>query len=291
MDFPTLTEEEETALLSTAAIEVEAEPEPEETVIEPPAPEPEPVVEAPAAAPAAPPAPETPDAWARMRYEATQERKRADALAAEVERLKAPAAPAIPSPEENLGGHLQGKLSAVEQDLAEFKSWKQKQEKEINEQAEYSGAVNELRAIEQHYTTVAPDYNEAANHLRGMIATSIKMLNPGIQPEELAKRTIKEYLSRGGTAVLRGLNPAEAIYKEALSIGYRKTTEAAPIQDNAARKPDLDTIAANKKRSAGMAGTGGGAKPPTSGQAAVEMSNEEFSRLSSEETQRLLGFA
>lgn len=298
MEFPELTDEEEKAL-HTQVEEKEEEKEPDEeeseTEAEPEekkAAEPEekkeekskteePAVEAPRA-------PEDKSAAARYRFEASEERRKREAVEARLaEVTKKP----LPDKEENYEGHIEAKIETAEQRLARLEDAEAKRQATQSEQDTVVGALNELKQYESAYSAAAPDYQEASNHLKAMIATSIKLLEPGIDPETLAKKTIKTFLSRAGAALHSDVNPAQAIYNQALQCGYRKKEATTEAKEEKKTNGNFEKVAENKKKSPGMIGTGSGSKPPATAEATDKMSNrelEEFARLNPEELERLM---
>ncbi len=292
MEFPTLTEEEEKALYATKEKELEDKADtppdspPEEAADTAPDSAPEAAADAApeAVAPEAPPAPEDKGAWAKMSYEKREAEREAKRLREEIEALKAPKK-VIPAREENYEGHIEAKIETSEERIARLEAAEKKRQDDAAEQDKYTGALSELKSFETSYAAAAPDYNDASNHLKAMIATSIKLLDPAITPEELAKKTVKTYLTRAAVAMRDGINPAQALYNQALQVGYRKTVKEEAKEEE---KNNFAKVAENKKKSAGMIGTGGGSKPNTTAKAAATMSNGEFSRLDPVELERLM---
>lgn len=298
MEFPTLTEEEEKALLTQPTEGVEEEKPAEdvgEKPIEEPAPEKpaeeeKPVEEEKPAeeAPKAPDAPEDNSAAARYRFEAAEAKRKLAEREAEIEALRNPKK-TLPAKEENYEAHVEGRLETSEERLARLEAAEAERQKEQREQQTVVGALTELKQYESAYAQAAPDYQEASNHLKSMIATSIKLLEPNLSPEELAKRTIKTFLERAGTALNSGVNPAQSIYNQALQVGYRRQEKKEETASK--ERGNFEKVAENKKKSPGMIGTGSGSKPATTLEAMDKMSNrelEEFSRLNPEETERLM---
>lgn len=286
MQFPELTEEEEKALYPEKEIEEgekaeeqEEEAAPEEPEAkEGPKEEPKPEVKAEVKEP-------EPDAgaYARMRWENAQlKRQLEEREAREAEAAKKP----IPAKEENYEGHVEGRIETVEERLARLEKEDNDRKAAEKEQEEISGAIQELNMYGSEYAKTAPEYNEAANYLKGMIATGIKVSNPHLSPEELAKRTVKTFLGYAGAAVKNGKNPAQYLHTVAQEYGYKKA-EAKEVKEEP--KDNFKKIAENKKKSSGMVGAGGaGGMPETTKQHAAKMPLAEFSRMNEAEMEKLM---
>lgn len=227
--------------------------------------------------------PTTPEAWAKLRWEASEAKRQAKAAQEEIERLKNPPK-AIPAKEENYEGHVEGRIETVEERLNRLESEREEQRKDSQEKAQLMGAINELTQFESAYSQKVPEYGEAANHVRGLIGASIKLLEPDIEPEELAKRVVKTYLQKAANAYRLGYDPAEAIYKEAVNLGYARKEQ----QPEERKQDNFKKIAENKKRSGMAAASGSGGAPETTEEMADKMSMAEFSRLSPEQIDRML---
>lgn len=281
MDFPELTEEEKAALNGTLPEEPEEEEEqesPEEEKVDEPAEDKKAPVE------------EKPEekldnaTAARLRWEAAEAKRRLAEKDAELAALKNPPKP-IPAKEENYEGHIEGRLETNEERLARLERAEEKRQNETREQQELNGAINELQGYEQQFAQQAPDYSAAADHVKRMIATSIKFLEPDIAPEALAKRTVRKYLEHAAIALRDGKHPGSAIYEIAQSTGYRK----AEVKEEPKERNNFAKIAENKKKTSGMAGAGGsGGQPETTAEYATKMPISEFSRLSPNELDRLM---
>lgn len=222
-------------------------------------------------------------AYARLRWEAAENKRKYEELLKKQEEERT-APKQLPDKAENWEAYTEAKLETTEErlerlerELAEEKA--KKQQANIIEQAK-----QEFDLYEQEFKTKAPDYEEARTFLVQNIARSVKILNPAATTQELVKAVEVALLTRGRDAVVSGINPAAAIYQEATQIGWSKAEQP---KKESVRKPDLSKIGANKAKSAGMAGSGGGASTKESVEEALSMSNAELSRLTDADFERL----
>lgn len=217
-------------------------------------------------------------AWYKLREEA---RKR-EALEKELEELKKPKI----AKDENYEGYIESEIGATKQELAELKAWKAEQEQKRKDEEERNGAFRELHGYEQEAAQAFPDFNEAASYARKMIAASIKLLNPTITQEELAEQTLNKYAQQAAIALNNKKHPGQAIYEAAHQWGYKKAEPEKPkivIEE----KTPLAVLAANKKKSTGMSGSGGSGKSEIGNDELLKMTNAERMRLRPEDWQRL----
>jgi len=231
---------------------------------------------------AAPSAAPTPQDWYKLR----EETRKREALEAQLEELKKAPASTAPDPEEDPVGRVQHDLGATRAELQELKQWKENQEAERQRIAVVEAAFEELSGYEKEAAQALPDYTDAANYAKSLIAASIKLLEPDIAPRELAERTIHQYATVASRALRAGKHPGQAIYEFATGAGYKKA-DATSVATTEKARPKLTTVAANKAKSSGMGGAGGGAKPETGVSEFLKMSNAERMKLSESDWERL----
>lgn len=218
-------------------------------------------------------------AWYKLREE-TRKREAAEAELAELKRPKI-------AKDENYEGFIESEIGATKQELAELKAWKEEQEAKKRDEAERDSAFRELSGYEQEAAAAFPDFNDAANYAKSMIAASIKLLNPNITTQELAEQTLNKYAQQAAIALNNKKHPGQAIYEAATQWGYKKAEPEKPkiVIDNS--KTPLATLAANKKKSSGMSGGGGSGKSEIGNDELMKMSNAERMRLKPEDWARL----
>lgn len=225
------------------------------------------------------PAPAESTAW----YKVRESERKQKALEEEIAELKRPKI----AKDENYEGFIEAEIGTTKQELAELKAWKQEQEDKKRDDADRDGAFRELHGYEQEAAAAFPDFNEAANYAKSMIAASIKLLNPMIAPQELAEQTLNKYAQQAALALNAKKHPGQAIYEAAAQWGYKKAEPEKPkiVVDNS--KTPLATLAANKKKSTGMSGSGGSGKSEIGNDELMKMSNAERMRLRPEDWARL----
>jgi hypothetical protein len=258
--------------------EIEAEEEQEE--VEPAAPEEEKPIEEPKPIELKAPA-VIPDST--LGYKLREEARKREALEKELAEIKKPK---IPTKEEDYEAHIEAELGMTKAELAELKAWKEKQEAERQDNEMRNGAFEELQNYENEAAQAFPDYNDASTHVKKMIATSIKVLNPTISGKELAEQTINKYAQYAALALNESKHPGQAIYEMAAQMGYSKQEPVAAERPKITARPSLATIAENKKKSTGMHG-GSGGKMGISNAEFVNMTNAERMKLSESDWARL----
>lgn len=233
------------------------------------------------------PKPELPESagW----YKAREEARKREALEAEIAALKAGKAPAK---EENYEGYIEHELGATKAEIAELRAWKQQQDREREQKQIRDGAFRELSTYESQVRAVAPDFDAAASHLKALLATSIKVQNPSIAPEDLAEQTLNLYASHARDALLTGKHPGQALYEQAYEFGYKPSAPEAekPIvvpPVNIRTNPSLAKLAENKKKSSGMGSSGGNGSAFPTNEAVINMTNAERLKLSESDWARL----
>ncbi len=254
--------------------EIAPSPEPEKPEITP---EPAPIT---APEPIKLEAPVIPDSTLGYKLrEETRKREAAEAKLAEMERPKV-------AKEENYEGYIESEIGMTKKEIAELKAWKDEQEAKKRDEEDRDGAFQELHGYEQEAAGVFPDFNEAANYAKSMIAASIKLLNPLITQKELAEQTLTQYAKQAALALNNKKHPGQAIYENATAWGYKKAEPEKPkiVIDN---KTPLATLAVNKKKSTGMSGSGGSGKSEIGNEELMKMSNAERMRLKPEDWARL----
>ncbi len=215
-------------------------------------------------------------------FKLREEARKREAAEAELAELKRPKI----AKEENYEGYIESEIGTTKQDLAELKAWKAEQEAKKRDEEDREGAFRELHGYEQEAAQAFPDFNEAANYAKSMIAASIKLLNPTISQQDLAEKTLNEYAKQAALALNNKKHPGQAIYENAAAWGYKKT-EAEKPKIVLPEKTQLATLAINKKKSTGMSGAGGSGKSDIGNDELMKMSNADRMRLSPSDWARL----
>lgn len=224
----------------------------------------------------------TPPSESTAWYKLREETRKREAIEAELAELKRPKI----AKDENYEGYIESEIGATKQELAELKAWRQEQEEKRRAEEDRDGAFRELSGYEQEAAQAFPDFKEAANYAKSMIAASIKLLNPMISQQELAEQTLNKYAQQAAIALNNKKHPGQAIYENAAAWGYKKAEEEKPkiVLDE---KTPLATLAINKKKSTGMNGSGGSGKTEIGNEELMKMSNAERMKLKPEDWARL----
>lgn len=246
-----------------------AEPQPEPENPEPVAPE-EPKVA-------------TPDVYFKLR-EAAREREK---LEKELAELKTVSKAAIPSPDEDIEGHLKGELEQVKETLNNVLGVVGQDLLAKKEEQELESAFSILGQYEKNLAAEKPDYEQARNHLAKIYAEEYKLNNPKITDKQLIQSVAKEIIKVADFAAENGKDPAAFIYDRASLYGYRPEVKQE-VKPEPRKTPDLSKVAANKERSAGMAaGAGSGATNTLTWEVLERMSTEERAKLTESDWKRL----
>ncbi len=222
-------------------------------------------------------APAESTAWYKLR----EETRKREALERENEELKRPKI----AKEEDVAGFLEAEIGATKQELAELKAWRAEQERIRQDESDREGAFRELQGYETEAAQAFPDFNEAANYAKSMIAASIKLLNQAISPQDLAQQTLHKYAQQAAVALNNKKHPGQAIYETAAQWGYKKAEAEKPKIE--LKSPSLAKLAENKKKSSGMNGSGGGGKNDVGSAELLQMTNAERMKLTPADWDRL----
>lgn len=223
-------------------------------------------------------APAESTAWYKLR----EETRRREAIEAELAELKRPKI----AKDENYEGFIESEIGITKQEIAELKAWREEQEAKRRDEEDRNSAFRELQGYEQEAANAFPDYAEAANYAKSMIAASIKLLNPSISNQELAEQTLNKYAMHAAIALNNKKHPGQAIYESAAAWGYKKAEPEKPKITIETKTP-LATLAANKKKSTGMSGSGGSGKSEIGNDELMKMSNAERMKLTPTDWARL----
>lgn len=211
-------------------------------------------------------------AVAKLRYEAAQQKRRADA--AEAALKQAPTQPqpgpakartetekrilAEPDPNLDPEAHLRWELQQTKAQLQEVAAWKQKKDYEEQRVTLRDEAVKSYTSYENEFKDTVADYGEVTRFGIQAIASSIMTLNPALKGEALNDAVKHKVLELGAQAEARGEQPAEFFYKQSKAWGYKP--EPPKAEDTPApekKTPSVKNIAEHKKRSATSLTPGG----------------------------------
>ncbi len=246
-------------------------------------------------------APENPTAedFAKLRYEAAQAKRRADA--AEAKLKQAPTQPqpgpahttrtavekavlAEPDPNLDPEAHLRWELAQTKEQLKAVVDWKASVDADDLKEALKDGAVKAYSKYEEDFSPTVPDYGAVTTFGIQAIARSIQTLNPALQGEELQEAIKHQVLRLGAQAEARGEDPAEFFYRQSKAWGYKPAPPEPTAAEKAAAEkkpaPTIKEIAEHKRKSATSLTPGGkSGAPALSREEAMKMTPADWQRL------------
>lgn len=219
----------------------------------------------------------TPEALYKLRREAAAATRRAEAAEAALKQaptqpqpgpatVKArteAAAAAEPDPNLDPEAHLRWKLSKTEEQLHDIAKWKEGKEQEERKVIVKNGAVEAWDRYEKAFMPTVTDYEAVTNFGIQAIKQSIMTLNPNLTGPALGEAIQHQVLRLAAQAEQQGHDPAEYLYHQAKSWGYKPAPVEPTAEEKAAAaaadkaKPNITKIAEHKRRSASSL-TGGG---------------------------------
>lgn len=235
-------------------------------------------------------------AFARLRREQAAEKRRADALEAQLklqpkaaEVKKPETANDEPDPNADPEAHLRWELAQTKAQLKDVADWKAQQTQKEQRTALRDNAIKAFESYEEGFKPTVTDYEEVMNHGISAITASIRTLNPMLKGEALGDAIKMQILRLAGQAEAAGHDPAEYLYHQAKSWGYRPKAADKPA-DEEKKKPDLKSIVDHKKKSASSLSPGGkGGNAPLSREAVLDKSFglADFARLTPSQLREL----
>lgn len=236
------------------------------------------------------------DAMAKMRRELAATKRMLEEAKAQPKPVAQPvpqaAAPAIdeePDVNTNPVEWVQWNIQKTEAQVKEIREWKEEQARTAQQTQVLQSAVQELSRYENEFKAIAPDYDDVSNFVVGELKRSFKIMHPGASDDQITQAVQRHVLLEASRYAQQGLNPVEEMYLRAKNeLGYQPK---APTDEKVVElRPDLDKIAKNKARSAGMNGAAGAAQraAPSTKAAAADMTAAEWAKLSEEDRRRIL---
>lgn len=210
--------------------------------------------------------------YARLRREAQAEKRRADDLERQISELKNRSVEAAESVEQE--------QAAIPLEL-----------QQVIENERYNQAEKVVVRLENEFKQTAPDdYDDVALQYKTMVYNSIRITNPDLSHGELLDGTRKRLLELAAQHKQAGYNPVEKMYLDGKKMGFSalpKQKEAAVEKESP--KPDLDKIAANKKRNAGTAGAkGAGDRGQMTAEVLADLPVSEYMKIPVSERKRIM---
>lgn len=134
-----------------------------------------------------------------------------------------------------------------------------------------------IQNMERSFEQSTPDYKKALSYAIDVRKAALE--EAGYEDEEVEGFIDREFSDVVRTAMAKGRNPAEAVYKMAQKMGYKN------------EKPQPKIEALQKGSAASKSLSQGGGKPDSelTAEALAEMSDEEFAKLSDSDFRKVFG--
>lgn len=217
-----------------------------------------------------------------------EERKKRQALAAEINKLKEADAkreaafqkllaqankteePKAPDFDTDPAGWLKHQLETTGKTVQQLQQEREQETQHRHQQAQEQQFISRVQADEAEFTKEQPDYPDAATYLRDKRIRMFEMA--GMSPQEAAQAVYGESIYYSQKALAAGRNPGEVFYGLAREMGYAPKQKNA---DTAAQK--IEKIAKGQEKSSRM-GTGGESAENITLAQLAELDGEEFDK-------------
>lgn len=235
--------------------------------------------------------------YARMRRERREARK-AEIEAQEAEKIR------FSQPQQELAQEKEVTTDPEPDRSTQYPQWLEWNTRQANEKAERAvqkleqiekkekedqlirSAVEDFQAIESEFKKIEPNYDAAADFYLTQLSKTIQVLYPQASKKEIAETIKIQVLNKAAIYHSKGLDPAEELFEEAISLGFNpEVTDQKQVKKEI--KPNLDKIASNRERNAGMSASGGVVKKLNLSTAA-NMTTGEWNKLSKAEKDAIL---
>jgi hypothetical protein len=238
----------------------------------------------------------------RLRQEAAEAKRRARELEQrqanpqQAQETKAVADPE-PNKEENYEGWLEWNIRQLRGETEGYKKRFEQEDNQRAQQYQLQRAAEEIAQFEENFRQSTPDYDDAAEFMKGEIIKSIRISNPVANKQQIEQLYVRQVLNICGQFARADMDPAASMYQMAIDYGYTKAEARAAAADVTRvdkRKGEveltrsrLDAIKNNKTAKTGLVAGGKTGTTPLTKEAALKMSNSEFSRLSAADLKQI----
>lgn len=198
--------------------------------------------------------------------------------------------PQAPNPQENGVGYIDHRIGQVEKLIKPLADTIQQQREQQERAQLVSQLSSRVRASEAAMRQVAPDYDDAVNHLARIRAAEMAVY--GASPDQIAALLPQDMERMALTWANEGRNPAEVAYNLARARGYTPKAAQQQAQQAAQQQSAEEKITAQQRgtQAARSLGSGGGvSKGKLTAQALASMSDEDFAKLSESEWRQAMG--
>lgn len=159
---------------------------------------------------------------------------------------------------------------------------------EIIQEKKLNDARAHLASIENEFQKDVADYSDVVGEYARAVANAYRLNNPRASQDEIVKNVERSFIEKAASYYAKGLNPAEELYNDALSLGFKaQKKQEEDKKEDTKRKPDLDVIAKNKERSSNMAGGSRNSGGIPTKNYVIDMPLSEFSKIHPDELRRI----
>lgn len=183
----------------------------------------------------------------------------------------------IPDVDVDPVGHFKAKSELLERQLAEVNDWRQNVDQRTQAQEQFRQLATHVSQSEAAFAAEHPDYQQALGYLVDAQKRAYETM--GFNEQEIAQALAADKLNLAQTAMQRGQNPAEIVYKLATARGYsaQQKQAAERPRDETGKFQAIQKGAQGPGRSLGTAS--GGPAPSVSLETMANMSDDEFAAL------------
>jgi len=174
----------------------------------------------------------------------------------------------IPDPNEDPLGYEAYERQRINNELSEKYKTQEQEFQSLRTKQEQLELKTYIDSQERVFQADHPDYNSALKHL---VETRMSVMDDmGVEEEERLPLVQQEFTDIANRAIKAGKNPAEAVYKMAQKMGYKKVE----------KKPEknIESIKKGVEASRSLSGSGKSNVPLTA-EALASMSDEEWEKF------------
>lgn len=184
-----------------------------------------------------------------------------------------------PDPNEDPLGYQSWKTGKIEKELESEKGRLTEQSKKLEQQVEDLRLRTQIDSMERNFQSKNPDYDEALQFLVKIQSETLEDLEVDeVERQAQVRQGLSSVVQQ---ALAKGKNPAEAVYKMAQRLGFKKT-EPTPT----ARMEDIEK---GVKASSSLGSAGGKSIAPLTAEALADMSEEDFNKLNYGDFKKAMG--
>lgn len=152
---------------------------------------------------------------------------------------------------------------------------------DVLESHKVTQAERAFQSFEAEVLAKHPEYADISQQYAKDLYRSLQIQNPRKSHAELNEMTKMSILRRAGDLYNQGFeNPVEEMLHEAKELGYKVRAKEEPKEEKMA--PDMDKVAKNRERSAGMVAASGKSEGQMTPAFAANLDPSEWGKMSKE---------